>query len=88
MVVGKPQTTKTGSRDVTSGWARSRKAIATQWRNDIDTKKMEVEGTLYIDEHSEFCMLGEGHITDRVEDPSGGRTSKTGFIVTRGMAAS
>ena len=60
MVVGKPQTTKTGSRDVTSGWARSRLAITKQWRNDIDTKKMEVEGTLFIDEHSELYMLGEG----------------------------
>ena len=60
MSVGKVQTTKTGSRDVTGGWARSRKAIVTQWRDDIDTKKMEVEGTLFVDEHSEYCMLGEG----------------------------
>ena len=60
LVSGKQQTTKTGSRDVNGGWARSRKAIAKQWRDDIDTKKSEVEGTLFVDEHSEFCMLGEG----------------------------
>ena len=62
MVVGKRQTTKTGSRDVTSSWAVSRKAIVSQWRNDLATKRYEIEGTLFVDEHSEFCILGStGH---------------------------
>ena len=60
MAVGKVQTTKTCSRDVTSGWATSRCAITKQWRNDIDTRKLFVEGTLFVKNHSKFCMLGEG----------------------------
>jgi hypothetical protein len=62
MVCGKRQTTKTGSRDVESKWAVSRLAICLQFSNDLATKTLELEGTLFVDEHSEFCILGaKGH---------------------------
>ena len=62
LAVGKRQTTKTGSRNITSSWATSRKAILKQWLNDIATERYEIGGTLFVDEHSEFCILGDkGH---------------------------
>ena len=61
MAIGKPVITKTtGIRNVTSEWSISRKTISTQWRNDSNTKKSIVEGTLFVNGHSKFCMLGEG----------------------------
>ena len=60
MDVGKYIYTKTGSRDPKSDWAITRKALGKQWREDIAKEKSFVEGTLFVDEHSEFCMLGEG----------------------------
>ncbi len=53
---------KTGSRNPNLAWAVSRFHIYTQFRGDIATKKKELEGTLFVDEHTEFCQLGEkGH---------------------------
>ena len=60
LVVGKRTTTKTGSRDPGSKWAMSRLAIAIQFRNDIMRRRARLEQTLFVDEHSEFCVLGRG----------------------------
>ena len=54
LVVGKRHTTKTGSRDKTSAWARSRYAICVQFLREITTKKIVLEQTLFVDEHTEF----------------------------------
>ena len=62
MVCSKRKTTKTGSRDVESKWAVSRLAICLQFANDLATRTRELEGTLFVDEHSEYCILGDkGH---------------------------
>ena len=60
MVCSKRQTTKTGNRNKESAWAISRHAICSQFREDIATKKVFIDGTLFVDEHSEFCVLGKG----------------------------
>jgi hypothetical protein len=62
MSCGKRQTTKTGSRDIESKWAVSRLAICEQFVNDLANKTLELEGALFVDEHSEYCILGDkGH---------------------------
>ena len=58
MVCSKRQTTKTGNRDVESAWAVARLAICLQFRADILARRSELEGTLFVDEHSEYCTLG------------------------------
>ena len=60
LVVGKSKICKTGSRDAASKWATSRLAICEQFERDIAEGLFHVEGTLYLDEHSEFCVLGKG----------------------------
>ena len=62
LVVNKRKVCKTGSRDVNSPWSQSRLAICEQFDDEINRRKMFVEGTLFLDEHSEFCVLGKkGH---------------------------
>ena len=61
MVCSKRQTTKTGSRNKDSPWASSRLAICEQFREDIASKKVFIDGTLFVDEHTEFCVLGTGN---------------------------
>ena len=60
MVCGKKKYTKTESRDKNSKWARSRLAICKQFKEWIRTRKARLEATLWVDEHSEFCVLGKG----------------------------
>lgn len=60
MKCAKTKYTKTGSRDPQSKWAKSRKAIVRQFLRDIARHKSSIYGTLFVDEHSEFCVLGNG----------------------------
>ena len=60
LVVGKRKICKTGSRDVLSNWAKARLAICMQFLDEIFTRKFDVNGTLFLDEHAEFCVLGQG----------------------------
>ena len=59
LVVGKRLTTKTGSRDPNSSWAKSRFAICLQFRADITNRTALLEQTLFCDEHTEFCVFGK-----------------------------
>ena len=62
LVVNRRKVRKTGSRDSDSQWAKSRLAICEQFEEDMAQRRFCVEGTLFIDEHSEFCVLGrKGH---------------------------
>ena len=62
LVCSKRQTTKTGSRNAESAWAVARLAICMQFFADLLARRSELEGTLFVDEHSEFCTLGiDGH---------------------------
>ena len=56
----KQQYTKTGNRDTQSVWAKAHKAILLQWRQEIRNRIKSIFGTLFVDDHSEFCVLGEG----------------------------
>ena len=60
MVRAKRQIIKTGSRDKESAWAKARLAIMIQFKEDMRTKKSSLMGTLFVDEHSEFCILAHG----------------------------
>ena len=57
---GKRAIIKTGSRDKTSSWSTSRLAICKQFLKDLEEGVSSLEGTLFVDEHSEFCVLGHG----------------------------
>ena len=60
LVVGKRKICKTGSRDELSKWALARLAICEQFLDEIARRKFFVDGTLFLDEHTEFAVLGEG----------------------------
>ena len=60
LIVSKRKFCKTGSRDKNSEWARSRLPICTQFRGDIRGRRALLEQTLFVDEHSEFIVLGRG----------------------------
>ena len=59
MVCAKRAIIKTGSRNDGSPWSISRLAICQQFKKDIEEGKKSLEGTLFVDEHSEFCVLGK-----------------------------
>ncbi len=60
LVVGKRKVCKTGSRDVESKWAQSRLAICEQFEGEMASGEFHVEGTLFLDEHAEFVVMGQG----------------------------
>ena len=59
LVYGKRSIIKTDSCDRDSPWSVSRLAICEQFKNDIVEGKKSLEGTLFVDEHSGFCVLGQ-----------------------------
>ena len=58
MVRAKRVIIKTGSRDKASAWSVARLAICKQFKADLEEGRSLLEGTLFVDEHSEFCVLG------------------------------
>ena len=56
----KRQIIKTGSRDTESTWAKARLAIMLHFRKDMRTKNYSLMGTLFVDDHSEFCIISHG----------------------------
>ena len=59
MVCAKRSIIKTGSRDKASAWSVTRLAICKQFKADLEEGRSSLEGTLFVDEHSEFCILGQ-----------------------------
>ena len=51
---------KTGSRDKASAWSTSRLGITSQFEKDLDMGVLLLEGTLFVDKHRGFCVLGHG----------------------------
>ena len=60
MVCSRTKYVKTGSRDGQSPRAKAQLAIAMQWLSELDQIKKSINGTLFVDEHTEFCVIGKG----------------------------
>jgi hypothetical protein len=51
---------KTGSRDLESPWCKASKAIIQQFLADLKSGYSALDGTLYVDEHTQTCVVGGG----------------------------
>ena len=59
MVCAKRSIIETDSCNKASTWSVARFAIYLKFRNDIDEGRRSLEGNLFVNKHSKFCVLGD-----------------------------